>query len=206
MKFDFLYGRLAIPRFFVSQWLHVQSFVDALEDMKARNVEINAKSVLPVMASIVKNSNGSEAIDGISVNTLAKGIRLISQSVKDTTMDDDWFIKKFGEIYEEVIALRDNDDYVVNPGQMDKFLDLISFFMGKAAKYDDDYVEIEKLEKKQEFGGVTATFVVFSLSGVDEVSEFCKVLKCCSAVSVDVVDEYKVCISCTVPDIFILKS
>ena len=203
MKFDFLYGRLQIPRFFVSQWLHVKSFLTALDDMKVSGHEINAESVIPVMSAILKGANGQDEIDGVSVNTLAKGVRLLSQSIQASEMDDAWFVKKFGEIYEEVLALRDNEDYVVNPVQMDRFLDLINYFMDRASEYDEDYVEIEKPEKKQEFGGVTATFVVFSLSGNDQVKEFCKAIKYCSAISVDVVDGYKVRISCTVPDVFV---
>ena len=174
--------------------------------MVDQGLEIKPDSVLPVMSSIVKEVSGSDTIDGISVNTLAKAVRLLKDSIGKSDMDDAWFIKKFGQIYEQVMALRSNNDYVVNPGQMDKFLDLVSFFIRKADAYDEDFVEVEKTEPKQEFGGVTATFVVFDLNGEEDVQDFCKVLKCCSAVGIDSTSDGMVCISCTVPNVFSQKS
>ena len=173
--------------------------------MVDQGLEIRPDSVLPIMASIIKEVSGADTVDGVSVNTLAKAVRLLKESIGSSDMDDEWFIRKFGQIYEQVLNLRQNDDYVVNPGQMDKFLDLVSFFMQKANQYDEDFVEVEKTEPKQEFGGVTATFVVFDLTGNDEVQNFCKVLKCCSAVSVDSTTDNMVCISCTVPNVFVPK-
>lgn len=200
-----MHNRLPIPKFFVSQWLHVKKFQEELQKMVDQGLEIRPDSVLPIMASIVKEVSGADTVDGVSVNTLAKAVRLLKESIGSSDMDDEWFIRKFGQIYEQVLNLRQNDDYVVNPGQMDKFLDLVSFFMQKANKYDEDFVEVEKTEPKQEFGGVTATFVVFDLTGNDEVQNFCKVLKCCSAVSVDSTTDNMVCISCTVPNVFVPK-
>jgi len=192
-----------MPNFFVGQWLGVTRFQNELQNMVDQGVEINTETVLPVMTSIVKELSGKDHVDGVSVNTLAKGVRLLKDAVDAQDHDDEWFIKKFGQIYERVMELRENNDYVVNPGQMDKFLDLISFFMSKASKYDDDFVEIEKNDPKQEFGGVTATFVVFDLHGAAEVQGFCKVLKCCSAISIEATSDGMVCISCTVPDVFV---
>lgn len=202
---EFLFSRLPIPKFFISQWLHVSKFQEGIENLKQQGSEINSESLLPLMSSILNEVSGDETIDGVSTNTLAKGFRLLKQTVDASDMDDVWFVKKFGQIYERVMALRTNEDFVVNPVQMDKFLDLVSFFMRKASEFDDDFVEIEKTEPKQEFGGVTATFVVFSLVGQPEVSDFCKVLRCCSAVSIDATTDSTICISCTVPNVFVHK-
>lgn len=201
--FDFLYNRLAMPKFFTSQWVHVKEFQNAIEEMSSKGIRIDNESVVPVMESILKKISDQETVDGVSVGTLDKGLRLLKQANHESSMDDNWFIRKFGQVYESVMKLRKNEDYVVNAVQMDRFLDLVQFFIRKSEEYGDK-VEIEKAEPKQEFGGVTATFVVFGVRG-DEVREFCKVLKYCSAISIDAVED-GVAISCTVPDVFVRKT
>lgn len=195
-----MYNRLSMPKFFTSQWLHVKKFAEALEGFEKAGKRIDDKSVIPVMESILAEASGQETIDGVSVGTLDKGLRMLKQANDLNEKDDAWFIKKFGQIYEQVMKLRKNEDYVVNPIQMDRFLDLVQFFIRKAEEYGDK-VEVEKTEPKQEFGGVTATFLVFGVNG-DEVREFCKVLKYCSAISIDAVED-GVAISCTVPGVFV---
>lgn len=196
-------GCLPMPKFFLNQWLQVGKFQDGLRSLTEQGSEISPETVLPIMVSIVEGASGEDDIDGVAINTLAKGVRLMKHELGAADMDDQWFIKKFGQIYERVMALRSNDDYVVNPVQMDKFLDLVSFFMRKANEYKEDFVEIERTEQKQEFGGVTATFVVFDLHGENNVAAFCKVLRCCSAVCVEATEDGAVCISCTVPRVFV---
>ena len=195
-----MYNRLSMPKFFTSQWLQVKKFTEALEGFEKSGKRIDDKSVIPVMESILAEVSGQETIDGVSVGTLDKGLRMLKQANDLNEKDDAWFIKKFGQIYEQVMKLRKNEDYVVNPIQMDRFLDLVQFFIRKAEEYGDK-VEVEKTEPKQEFGGVTATFLVFGVNG-DEVREFCKVLKYCSAISIDAVED-GVAISCTVPGVFV---
>ena len=111
---------------------------------------------------------------------------------------------EFGRLYEAVMALRKNSDYVVNPVQMDKFLDLVSFFCKKAEEGDGDIVDASSFEPKQENGDVTATFQVFDIWG-KEVPEFCDVLRECSVVTIDPGPGDKVVINCTVPEVFVHK-
>ena len=191
-----------MPKFFVSQWAHVNKFQAAIEKMNSEGTHIDNESIIPVMESILTEVSKEETVDGVSVGTLDKGLKLLKQNTKAASMDDNWFIRKFGQVYESVMRLRTNDDYVVNAVQMDRFLDLVQFFIRKSEEYGDK-VEVEKAEPKQGFGGVTATFVVFGVNG-DEVREFCKVLKYCSAISIDATDDC-VAISCTVPDVFVHK-
>lgn len=170
--------------------------------MNSKGIRIDNSSIIPVMESILEQVSGEETVDGVSVGTLDKGLKLLKQNTHVASMDDNWFIRKFGQVYESVMKLRQNEDYVVNAVQMDRFLDLVQFFIRKSKEYGDK-VEVEKAEPKQEFGGVTATFVVFAVSG-EEVREFCKVLKYCSAISIDSVEDC-VAISCTVPNVFVRK-
>lgn len=109
---------------------------------------------------------------------------------------------EFGKVYAAILAMRKDSDYVVDPKQMDKFLDLVSFFCHKADEEPGDFVDVKNCHPKEENGDVTATFQVFDIWG-DEVSRFCEVLKECSVVAIDPGPGDKVCISCTVPGVFV---
>ena len=146
-----MYKRLSMPKFFTSQWLRVKRFTEAISGMEKDGIRIDDQSVIPVMESILAEVSDQESIDGISVGTLDKGLRMLKQATETAEKDDAWFIKKFGQIYDAVMNLRKNEDYVVNPVQMDRFLDLVQFFIKKAEEYGDK-VEIEKTEPKQEIG------------------------------------------------------
>lgn len=202
MGYDFMYKRMNMPKFFTSQWLHVKDFVSALDEMDKHGSRIDSDSVLPVMKKILDANADEQTVDGVSVNTLRRGYEMMERRNELDTMDNVWFIKKFGEIYNRVMSLRKNEDYVVNPRQMDRFLDLVNFFLHHVD--EDGNVEIEENEPKTGLGGVTATFLVMTLRG-DEVTEFCNVMKCCSAVSIDSCDD-GACISCTVPEVFVRKA
>lgn len=185
-----------MPKFFTSQWLKIPAFTRQLDLFDERGIRIENNSVIPIMEKVLVESTEDE-INGVSVNTLRRGYEMLKQA----SLDDDWFVKKFGEIYNKVMALRRNEEFVVNPRQMDRFLDLVNFFLHHLET--EDSVEIEENEPKTGIGGVTATFLVMTLRG-DEVLEFCKVLRCCSAVSIDSCED-GACISCTVPDVFVQR-
>ena len=113
-------------------------------------------------------------------------------------------ISNFGYLYERVMALRKNDDYVVNTPQMAKFLDLVTFFLNKQKEDPDIHVEAAEFQPKEQHGGVTATFIVADFTG-DEVLKFTSVLSACSAITIDATTDFEVRISCTVPYVFISK-
>ena len=112
-------------------------------------------------------------------------------------------VGEFGRVYATIMALRKNSDYVVNPEQMDKFLDLVNFFCKKADE-GDGVVDASSFEPKEENGDVTATFQVFDIWG-KEVPAFCDVLRECSVVTIDPGPGDKVCINCTIPEVFVHK-
>lgn len=117
-------------------------------------------------------------------------------------MTDAEFAGRITALHEQFLSLRDNKDFVLNPPQADKLAKLILFFMDEAAAQQGS-VEPVHLEAREEYGGVTAVFPVFSLKG-EAVSRFGEALKACSALSIDASDD-GVCISCTIPNIFVLK-
>lgn len=120
---------------------------------------------------------------------------------------DEELVKKFGKIYELVKKIEKDEDYEVNQVQMDKLVRLYDFFIGKV-NWDidpDAYVEPLKFSPREVVGDVVAYFVVFSLSG-NEVQKFCQVLSACSAFGIDGLEDGRVCIACTVPDVFVKRT
>lgn len=119
-------------------------------------------------------------------------------------MSDLEFARRLGVMYNEVLSLRKDDDYAVNQPQMDKFLEVMRFFLD-CEKEMTGKVDPVKLSPKEIHGDVTARFLVFDLFN-DSVQRFCSVMSACTAITIDVVEGDKVCISCTVPNVFIQKS
>ena len=77
-------------------------------------------------------------------------------------MSDQEYIQKLGALYEKVMSLRRDEDYVVNQPQMTRLVDVVEFFLN-AAEECNGKVEPILLTPREEHGGVTATFLVFDL-------------------------------------------
>lgn len=120
------------------------------------------------------------------------------------SMSDEDFVAAVGEVYNQINLIRNSSDYVVNQPQMDKFDELLAFFVKKAGEFGDEIQEIS-LNPVDECGGITARFLVFNVNGAENVQEFCKVISYCSAFGIDSVLPEGVCISCTVPNVFVKK-
>lgn len=95
----------------------------------------------------------------------------------------------------------DDDDYVINEEQFAKFLGVILFFIknskGKVARLD----RVELVPRGQH-GNLNAYFPLFYASG-DEMEMFSEVIKCLSAITIDATSDEEICISITVPNVFI---
>lgn len=117
-------------------------------------------------------------------------------------MTNEEYLARLGKIYSKIMSIRKDSDYVVNQPQMDKLVDILTFFMD-AAKDLDGNVDQVRLTPREEHGGVTATFLVFDVFG-EKVTRFCSVLQHASAITIDSTDE-GVCISVTVPNVFVHK-
>lgn len=118
-------------------------------------------------------------------------------------MTNEEYVKRLGILYNKVLSLRKDADYIVNQPQMDKLVAVLEFFLDEAKELDGK-VEPVQLKPKEEHGGVTATFLVFDLYN-DRVSRFCDVMRGCSAITIDATSKGEVCISCTIPDVFVHK-
>ena len=110
------------------------------------------------------------------------------------------YVKRLGQLYEKVLSLRDDDNYVINQPQMDKLVEVLNFFLDAAQKCNGK-VEPVKLTPRAEHGGVTATFLVFDIYGED-IQKYCKVMSYTSAITIDAAED-GICMSVTVPEVFV---
>lgn len=110
------------------------------------------------------------------------------------------YVKRLGQLYEKVLSLRDDDNYVINQPQMDKLIEVLNFFLDAAQKCNGK-VEPVKLTPRAEHGGVTATFLVFDIYGED-IQKYCKVMSYTSAITIDAAED-GICMSVTVPEVFV---
>lgn len=115
-------------------------------------------------------------------------------------MTDKEYVKRLGQLYDKILSLREDDDYVINQPQMDKLIEVLNFFLDAAQKSNGE-IEPVKLNPKAEHGGVTATFIVFDIYG-DDIQRYCDVMRYTSAITIDSNDK-GICISVTIPDVFV---
>ena len=117
-------------------------------------------------------------------------------------MTNEEYVARLGVLYNKIMSIRTDSDFVVNQNQMDHLVNIITFFLD-AAKNLEGKVEKVKLVPREEHGGVTATFLVFDIWGED-VKRFCDVMQYASAIDIDSTED-GVCISVTVPNVFVRK-
>ena len=115
-------------------------------------------------------------------------------------MTDEEFVGRIGRLYEQIIKLKKDDNYVVNQPQMVKFVEVTEFFMD-IAKKSNGKVDPIVLSPREEHGGLTATFLVFYIHG-DDIAKFSKVISYTSAITIDSTED-GACISVTVPNVFV---
>ena len=115
-------------------------------------------------------------------------------------MTEDELIIELGKCYSNVMALRENKDFVINRVQLKKLLDAVKFFE-EAIKDGDGKIEELRLVPKEESGGFTASFSAMSLYD-KAVSELFDALKYATALSIDSTADGRVEISTTFPSVF----
>ena len=74
------------------------------------------------------------------------------------------YVKCFGKLYLDSIALRSDDDYEVNEPQMDRFLDILSLF-NEIKTVCGGTIHDLRFSPREEHGGITATFPLFDIYG-----------------------------------------
>lgn len=119
---------------------------------------------------------------------------------------DEEFVAALGKMYRDMVESRDPKEYGVNRVQMQKLVTLHQFFIDlkKSMNMEDSVVEELKLDPREICGGVTARYTLIDIYG-DQVQRFADAIRGCSAVGIEpIIDgDGAVCISCTVPDVFV---
>ena len=118
-------------------------------------------------------------------------------------MTNEEYVRRLGALYNKVLSLKSDDDYIVNQPQMNKLIDAIKFFSDTAEVLDGELDPVF-LTPREEHGGVTATFLVFDVAG-DDCKQFAKVIENASAVSIDSLEDGRISISITIPQVFIKR-
>ena len=119
-------------------------------------------------------------------------------------LGDEEVLRQYYELFENAIESLDNEDYVLDIPQLHKLIDAYLFFRSVAESCNGT-VEAEVIEPRRQVGGITANFTLFYITG-EEIARFSEVVKGFSAMSMDVVDKNKVCISVTVPGVYKRKN
>ena len=115
-------------------------------------------------------------------------------------MTEDELIIELGKCYSNVMALRENKDFVINRAQLKKLFDAVKFFEKVTADADGRIEEL-RLVPKEESGGFTASFAAMNLYD-KAVSELFDALKYATALSIDSTSDGRVEISTTFPKVF----
>lgn len=116
-------------------------------------------------------------------------------------MSNEQFVKEFGEQYLALLEKAENMHYKVNEVQFKKLVNLCEFFKNYIEENGGEAEPID-LNPAEIHSGLTVKFVVFDISG-NEIQEFCEVVKNTTALSLDTTADGEVCISMTVPDVFV---
>ena len=118
-------------------------------------------------------------------------------------MNDYEFAEWFQDSLEEYLQGTSDEDYRLNPPQALAFTTLVCRLKALAQETDGT-VEPIQLVPRLGCGYVTAFLPLLDLYG-DSLQCFCRVLRYASAVTVDALENGNVCVSLTVPDVFIRK-
>lgn len=116
-------------------------------------------------------------------------------------MSDEEFVKRIGQIYNNLLKIQKDEDYVINQPQMEKFCDIYGFLL-ETVKKCGGKVDKSVLVPREECGGINAYFTVLDIWG-QNVKKFCDVMQHASAFSVDASND-GICLSITVPNVFVL--
>ncbi|MBQ7541584.1 MAG: hypothetical protein IJT44_04765 [Clostridia bacterium] len=107
------------------------------------------------------------------------------------------------KLYLDYIDSQSVEDYEVNPPQMDRFLETLSFFRDAVQRLGGE-IEPFRIDPRAQHAGFTAVFSVFDLYGL-HILDFGRILPYLSAFSVDG-DDGRVFVSLTVPNVYMRKN
>lgn len=118
-------------------------------------------------------------------------------------MTNEEYVRLLGKFMQMKLDSRSNDDYVVNPQQMDKFLDAVSFFKEIMDDLGGEFEEVTAVPKA-ESGGITAIFNLFD-TPFNKIERFRDIIGFSTDFTAFARTDGKVCISLSIPHVFVHK-
>lgn len=113
---------------------------------------------------------------------------------------DELFLTKLGKTYEDYLQHKNDFNFAIDEVQLKKLCGITDFLNNVALDCGGSVEPIE-LRPREEHGGVTANFTIFDVHG-EQLETLHNLIKDISALSIDIQDG-EVCISVTIPNIFI---
>lgn len=118
-------------------------------------------------------------------------------------LDDEEWCKALGRAYQNYLDDLNDEDFVMNPPQMEKFARSFKFFKKMAKKFGGK-IEPLDISPKAQHGGFTIRIPQLSVRG-DEVEEFCEAIKGLSALGFYPICDHMIEISTSISNIFVPK-
>lgn len=153
--------------------------------------------------------NTSEMFDALLDGDTEKFEKLLEESTALNAERDELieqnkeFVAQLGRLCLNEMESRDNNDYVVNKEQAEKFIDVLNFFMELASDCDGRITHLS-FEPREEHASLTAEFTVFDVWS-KHLQRYREILEHVSALTVDANLSGKVEVSLTVPNVYVHK-
>ena len=119
-------------------------------------------------------------------------------------MNDAEFLRMVGQLYEYALRKEDDNDYMLNTPQYLKLVEAQAAFTRLAEK-NDGTVEMVRLSPRERCAGLEAQVLVLDLKPED-LPGFFRVLQYGTGLYVEAKTTGEVCMSMTIPDVFIKRS
>lgn len=205
----FMYGRCKrIRRSIISSIPYVPEYVEAIAYMKRRGVFFNEETLFMIIAIVFEKMTNK----GVHYRTALEIAKKISKDLhgdinawKTKVKGDErlLFDEKYGAFYEDMIASRKNEDYVVNEEQLAKFNAARELFREMCEKHGGTF-KADLPEPKVQHGDITAEVSNISFSG-REIAAIKTIAGDSSAVAVIPLTDGTVSIEIVIPNIFVEK-
>ena len=119
-------------------------------------------------------------------------------------MNDTEFLRMAGQLYEYALSRENDDDYILNMPQYLKLVEAQAFFT-RLAEANDGTLETVRLSQRERCAVLEAQFLVLDLKPGD-LPGFFRVLQYSTGLCLDAKTTGEVCMSMTIPDVFIKRS
>lgn len=197
---EFAFGKTFMDGSELIQWMKIDEFVAELDLLKEKNETINDASILRIIDELI--SRHAEDTDGsFPLEWAISSANSFRRKIPKAYFDKKWLKEAFPEVWTDLQSLRKNDDMVIIPFQMHKFVQFLKAFKEKVDSYNLTFSSI-RFDKNKNCATVTVAFNQFRLDKRDPLISIWKALKVCNEVAISTVDNHTE-LELSVPDVFI---